>query len=262
MKTNQARKVSEQAFNELVEAVEAGKSQKLVQYLKTMGKFHNYSLGNAMLIGFQKPDATRVAGFRTWKKLGRWVKKGEKGIVIIAPLVGKKRDAPEDEGRSVCGFRAVYVFDLSQTDGEPLPELASTQGDPGPHTDRLKAFVASRGIELLYEPDLEGALGKSSGGTIRLVQDLDPPKEFEVLVHEVAHELLHHNNGRRPPKVVRETEAEAVAAVVSQAVGLQATEAASDYIQLYDGSQETLADSLHHIQHAAAAILAALEPGD
>ena len=262
MKADQAKKLADRALGDLTAALEKGKSEALTAYLQALSRFHDYSFGNVMLIVSQNPDATRVAGFRTWKKLGRWVKKGEKGIVIIAPLVGKKRDAPEDEGRSVCGFRAVYVFDLSQTDGEPLPELASTQGDPGPHTDRLKAFVASRGIELLYEPDLEGALGKSSGGTIRLVQDLDPPKEFEVLVHEVAHELLHHNNGRRPPKVVRETEAEAVAAVVSQAVGLQATEAASDYIQLYDGSQETLADSLHHIQHAAAAILAALEPGD
>jgi len=83
-----------------------------------------------------------------------------------------------------------------------------------------------------------------------------------VLVHELAHELLHHNNGRRPSKVVRETEAEAVAAVVSQAIGLHATEAASDYIQLYDGDKETLSESLNHIQQAATAIITALEPGE
>ena len=91
MKTNHARKVSEQAFNELVEAVESGKSQKLVEYLKAMGRFHNYSLGNAILIGFQKSDATHVAGFRTWQKLGRHVKKNEKGIAIMAPIVWRKK---------------------------------------------------------------------------------------------------------------------------------------------------------------------------
>ena len=80
MKTDYARKVSRQALTELVEAVDAGKSQKLVNYLKAMGKFHNYSLGNAIMIGFQKPDATKVAGFRAWQKLGRHVKKSEKGI--------------------------------------------------------------------------------------------------------------------------------------------------------------------------------------
>ena len=262
MKADQAKKLADRALGDLAASLENGKSETLTAYLQALSRFHDYSFGNVMLIVSQNPYATRVAGFRTWKKLSRFVKKGEKGIVIIAPRVGKKRDAGDDEGPTVCGFRAVYVFDVSQTDGEPLPELASTQGDPGLNTDRLKSFIAEQGIELLYEADLEGALGKSSGGTIRLIQNLDPPEEFEVLVHEVAHELLHHNNGRRPSKLVRETEAEAVAAVVSQAIGLQATAAASDYIQLYDGSQETLADSLHHIQHAAAAILAALEPGD
>ena len=97
MKANHARKVSKQAFNELVEAVEAGKSEKLVEYLKAMGRFHNYSLGNAILIGFQKPDATRVAGFRTWQKLGRHVKRNEKGITIMAPIVWRKKVMHADD---------------------------------------------------------------------------------------------------------------------------------------------------------------------
>ena len=98
MKANHARKVSQQAFNELVEAVEAGKSQKLVEYLKAMGRFHNYSLGNAILIGFQKPDATNIAGFRTWQKLGRHVKKGEHGIAIMAPIVWRRKVACAVDG--------------------------------------------------------------------------------------------------------------------------------------------------------------------
>jgi hypothetical protein len=99
MKTNHARKVSEQAFKELVDAVEAGKSQKLVEYLKAMGRFHNYSLGNAILIGFQKPRAMRVAGFRTWQKLGRYVKRNEKGIAIMAPIVRRRARARIRGGR-------------------------------------------------------------------------------------------------------------------------------------------------------------------
>ena len=214
-----------------------------------------------MLIASQNPDATRVAGFRTWKKLGRWVRKGEKGIVIIAPLIGKKADSDGGEERSVFGFRAVYVFDISQTEGDDLPDLASTAGDPGPYMDRLKALISSKGIELKYEPNLEGALGRSHGGTIEILEALDRPEEFSVLVHELAHELLHHNNGRKTSKLIRETEAEAVAAVVSQAIGLQSIDAASDYIQLYDGSQETLAESLHFIQSVSSTIIEALEPG-
>jgi hypothetical protein len=262
MKADEAKKLANGALEDLATALKNGKSETLTAYLGALARFHDYSFGNVMLIAMQKPDATHVAGFQTWKKLGRWVNKGEKGIVIIAPLVGKKRDASEEEGPALYGFRAVYVFDISQTDGEPLPDLASTQGDPGPYTGRLKALVAARGIELHYEADLGGALGQSAGGTIRILQDLEPAEEFAVLVHEVAHELLHHNNGRRPPKLVRETEAEAVAAVVSQAVGLQSTAAASDYIQLYQGSSETLADSLQHIQQAATLIIEALAPGD
>ena len=121
MKTNLARKVSEQAFDGLVEAVEAGKSQKLVDYLKAIGRFHNYSLGNAILIGFQKPDATRVAGFRTWQKLGRHVKRNEKGIAIMAPIVRCKKaihaddeeDKQERKEETALAFKTAYVFDYN-----------------------------------------------------------------------------------------------------------------------------------------------------
>ena len=146
MKANHARKVSKQAFNELVEAVETGKSQKLVEYLKAMGRFHNYSLGNAILIGFQKPRATRVAGFRTWQKLGRYVKKNEKGIAIMAPIVWRKkvtntadkRNAQEHDEETAMAFKTAYVFDISQTDGKPLPNFARVNGDPGVYIERLR----------------------------------------------------------------------------------------------------------------------------
>lgn len=227
MKTNRARKASEQAFNELLEAVEGGKSQKLVEYLKAMGRFHNYSLGNAMLIGFQKPDATRIAGFRTWQKLGRHVKRDEKGIAIMVPIVWHKKvahtdgkDVQERDEESAVAFKTAYVFDINQTDGKPLPDVARINGDPGVYTERLREYVTNKGIKLEYSDAIGSAEGVSSGGLIRLKKGLSAADELSVLAHETAHEILHKNRDNLPKdKKVGETEAEAVAFVVCQGIG-------------------------------------------
>ena len=268
MKTNYARNVSQQAFDELIEAVEGGKSQKLVEYLKTMGRFHNYSLGNAILIGFQKPNATKVAGFRTWQKLGRHVKRNEKGIAIMAPIVRRRKekradDDEENEQKSedeiAMAFKTAYVFDISQTDGKPLPEFARVNGDPGVYTERLRKYVYSRGIRLEYSDAIGSAEGVSAGGLIILKNGLTAAEEFSVLAHEAAHENLHKNRENMPKdKKVRETEAEAVAFVVCHAIGLDTNGASSDYIQLYNGDKETLIDSLERIQKTASEILEAV----
>ncbi len=270
MKTNQARKVSEQAFNELVEAVEAGKSETLVEYLKAMGKFHNYSLSNAILIGFQKPRATRVAGFRTWQKLGRHVKRNEKGIAIMAPIVWRKKvihadekNVQERDEETALAFKTAYVFDISQTDGKPLPDFARVNGDPGVYTERLREYVTSKGIKIEYSDTIGSAEGVSSGGLIRLKKGLSAGEELSVLVHELAHELLHKDRDNVPKdKKVRETEAEAVAFVVCNGIGLDTNSASSDYIQLYDGDKKTLMESLGRIQRTAAEILAAVTATD
>jgi hypothetical protein len=201
MKPNHAKKVSQQAFNELVDAVEAGKSQKLIDYLKTMGRFHNYSLGNAILIGFQKPDATHVAGFRTWKRLGRYVKKGEHGIAIMAPIIYRKKkpedsDNKESEEEEVRTFKTVHVFDISQTDGKPLPEFARINGDPGIYTERLREYITSKGILLEYSDAIGSADGVSAGGLIKLKKGLTAAEELSVLAHELAHEKLHKKKGK------------------------------------------------------------------
>lgn len=266
MKAEQAKKLSTEALDRLSKALAQGKSEALTEYLKTVALFHDYSFGNIMLIAAQRPDATHVAGFRTWKKLGRYVKKGEKGIVIIAPMMIRPKDSDGDSSSDEAPqlrFRAVHVFDVSQTDGEPLPEPASVDGDPGEYADRLRSFVTSRGIEL-QEDELMGADGLSKGGTIVLQTGLAPAEAFSVLVHETAHELLHHNGEDRPAKVVRETEAEAVAFVVGEAVGLLNGTAAADYIQLYRGDAATLAASLDRIQKVATEIIAAIssDPSD
>ena len=260
MKAEQAKKLSNEALERLSRSLADGKSEGLTEYLKAVAMFHDYSFGNIMLIAAQRPDATQVAGFQTWKKLGRFVRKGEKGIAIIAPMVFRKDDSGggDGEGDMTLRFRAVHVFDVSQTDGDALPEPATVQGDPGPFTARLESFVSKRGIELTEAEDLGGADGLSKGGTIVLRTELSPAKHFSVLVHETAHELLHHTGDRPSSKVVRETEAEAVAFVVGEAVGLQNGSAAADYIQLYDGNTATLAASLDRIQKTATEIIAAI----
>ena len=260
MKGEQARKLTNEAIEKLAKALEAGKSEALTAFLSAAAKFRHYSFGNIMLIATQRPDATHVAGFNAWKRLNRFVKKGEKGIVIIAPMPFRRDAEAEPESRAEqtlppgIGFKAAYVFDVTQTDGEPLPELSEVSGDPGLHLEQLKALVTARGISLDYSHDLGTADGRSRNGRIELRPGMAPAHEFEVLVHELAHEALHHN-GDRSPKSVQELEAEAVAFIVCEAVGLENTGAAVDYIHLYQGSKEALKGSLSRIQDTAAAIL-------
>ena len=258
MKDDQIRKMASQAVDELVAAVEAGKSEQLKAYLAGMGRFHRYSFGNQLLIHLQKADAKRVAGFHTWKKLGRQVKKGEKAIRILAPIVWRTKDKDNEE--KIVSFRSACVFDVSQTDGKPLAEFAKVNGDPGEQTERLRSLITSKGIQLEYSNAIGSASGMSIGGKIVLREDLGPAEEFSVLVHEASHEIMHRRGESPESKTVRETEAEAVAFVVCQAIGLDATDSASDYIQLYDGNKDTLMESLERIQQTASEIIKGIQP--
>lgn len=269
-KADKARQITERALHDLTQQLEAGASDQLAAYLTAMSRFHSYSFSNVLLICSQKPDATRVAGFHTWRKLGRSVKRGEKGIAIFAPMRFKAKERSESEPSSTANddetpqvrFRVVYVFDVSQTEGDPLPEPARVGGDPGEALARLESAVHDTGITLETAADLGGADGVSRGGMIVLRAGLAPAERFSVLAHEWAHEMLHKRDAeKRPSKTVRETEAEAVAFVVSEAVGLDAGSAASDYIQLYRGDAETLAASLDRIQKTACVIIDAVVAG-
>lgn len=269
MKAEEARKIADQALQNLTDALKSGKSERLTQYLAMLAKFHRYSFGNVLLILSQKPDATHVAGFSTWKQMGRFVKKGEKGIVIIAPMSIRPKDdqaeskAEGEQAKPILRFRGVHVFDVSQTDGQELPEPARVGGDPAHHLAALQEIVQAKGITLDHDDLPQGADGVSRGGRISIRPGLEPAHELSVTVHELAHELLHRGEDRKTiSKTVRETEAEAVAFVACQAIGLQTGTAASDYIQLYAGpdekAAETLAASLDRIQKTAAEIIAAL----
>jgi hypothetical protein len=253
----------------LIEQLEAGHSEALTNYLTAMSRFHNYSFGNVLEIARQMPTATRVAGFWAWKNLGRSVKAGQKGIRILAPIVGVRRkedkeaemDITRQNERVLLGFRNAYVFDVSQTEGVDLPEMHQVSGDPGENMERLAAFVQSKGIQLVYTEKIAPALGMSCGGRIAILPGQSKAETFATLVHETAHELLHKAERRTATtKTVRETEAEAVAFVVGKAVGLVTGSASADYIHLYHGNASLLAESLEVIQQTASVILAALEP--
>ena len=271
MKLEDIKNKTKEATDYLVQSLEAGHSEVLTQYLGAMAKFHTYSFGNIMLIARQKPSAVNVAGVRSWNSLGRFVRRGEKGILILAPLVGRKVKTVEEITREngeeknpqaqLYGFRAVYVFDITQTEGKDLPALTEVQGDVGGYRERLVKFVEAQSIELRYPDKIGPAKGLSYGGKITLLSGMQPAEEFSTLVHEISHEMLHRGERRTlTTKTVRETEAEAVAFVVCQAIGLENGTAAADYIQVWHGDASLLRESLEAVQHTAAVILGGIAP--
>jgi hypothetical protein len=249
----------------LIEQLEAGHSETLTAFLNAMAHFKNYSFGNVLSIARQRPGATNVAGMWTWNQLGRRVKRGEKGIAILAPMVGKPREAKEpntevDSSNKpvLLGFRKVYVWDESQTEGSPLPELETITGEAGVYLDRLREYVSAQGITLEYNENIAPALGMAFGNTIRLLPGQADAETFTTLAHELAHLMLKHGERRTAiTKTVRETEAEAVAFVVAQGIGLK-SEQSSSYIQLYHGNAALLMESLEAVQQISAVILAAI----
>ena len=264
MKVEEVKQITNKALEDLAASLESGQSEALTAYLKTMALFSKYSLNNLFLIARQRPDARRVAGYQTWLKLGRFVRKGEKGIAIIAPLVRRKSDeqtqATESE-RSIAGFKVAHVFSEEQTEGEPLPQIGTVTGDPGYYLSRLEQFVRDNGIELRYSDEIAPARGMAEKGKITLLPEQTPAETFSTLVHEVAHSEMHFGDRRtETTKRTRETEAESVAYVVCSAIGLETGTAAQDYVGLYGGDSKLLLESLQYIQQAANRILAAIVP--
>jgi len=266
-KDNPTQQLIKQAVDFLLQQLEAGKSETLTAYLAAMARFHSYSFGNILAIARQRPTASRVAGFSTWKELGRFVKRGEKGIQILAPIVGHRRTKDDQEQQTderprpvLIGFRAVYVFDVAQTEGADLLEFEhNITGDVRGHRNRLIEFLARQNIALDYTENIAPALGVSYGGRIALLPGQSKAEEFVTLVHEVAHELLHKTDRRtKTTATVRETEAEAVAFIVGQGIGLEMGRASSDYIQMYSGNAALLAESLEVVQRTSAVILGAI----
>lgn len=262
MKKEDAMELAKQCLQDLSEALRDGPPETLMRYLDFMARFHRYSIGNMLMIMGQRPDAENVAGFRAWKEMGRWVKPGEKGIAIIAPMVvrTKDKDAEEKnpETRHLNGFRVVHVFDVKQTDGKDLPRLSELEGDPGDAHGLLLEVYQALGIAVVREELPAGTLGASRGGTVVLAMELNPMAEFQILAHELSHELIHQGPEARIQQLSREvieTEAEAVAYVVCKAHGFDALAVSNEYIRLHQGDAKTLEQSFSRIRSTASHIL-------
>ena len=283
MRVSELKKRCKQYAAELIDAVKKEKnSERLIEYFEFCSRFHNYSFGNRLLIWTHRPDATFVAGFKSWQKMGRFVKKGEKGIPIFAPMqikVRKKEDwDPELDLESFDGsdvalgekdveiitrFKVVYVFDVSQTEGEPLPHPPDTQmvtGDASGLLPTLEQVVRKQGIELDYVDDgLGNASGVSKKGKILILSSLEIPQRFSVLIHEFAHELLHGSWERAGglPRKTMELEAEATAYVVIRHFGLESK--APTYLALYRVEEVDIIASLERIVSTASRIIEGID---
>jgi len=194
------------------------KSAQFQEYLDTMAKFWEYSFRNQILIHNRMPEASRVAGFRTWKNLGRFVKQGEKAIKIIAPFTTK-----DPEGKEETYFFPVNVFDISQTQGEDLPNIdIQLEGNSYQwmldklleicKNKQIKVEFANLGVNDLY--------GYASGGKICISKKDSVNTQVNTLVHELAHELLHFPKEKLSEKF-REIQAEGVSYVVCKHFGLE-----------------------------------------
>ncbi len=208
--------------------------------LQVAAKFHNYSFNNQLMIFLQRPDATVVAGFNRWKSLGRFVKKGEKGLAIFAPCKYKTKveddDGTEKSFQQIRGFRVVHVFDISQTEGEELPDLDAVRpklldGEaPAGIWDALVAHAASVGFEVVRErKGGENGYCDFLSNKIAVRPDVAPAQAVKTLIHELGHALLHGDQLPRS-KEVAEVEVESVAYIVCDAIGLDSADYSFAYV--------------------------------
>jgi antirestriction protein ArdC len=235
-------------------------SDEFKEVLEFFSKFHNYSYHNSILIMMQKPEATLVAGYRQWqKKFNRHVKKGEKGITILAPFTYKKKkgDIDSDEEKEVTKtyFRPVYVFDVSQTEGKVLSQIdLSLENSNSALFEPLKSYALSKGIKVKFKSLRKGLDGYSEGGKIVVNRKANDTEKASILVHETAHELLHFRDIKdvKLTKEILEMEAEAVAFVVMNYFGVEIK--SDKYLALYKKSYN-LMESLKRISDRSSAMI-------
>ncbi|MFC1871867.1 ArdC-like ssDNA-binding domain-containing protein [Chloroflexota bacterium] len=273
--------VKERRIDEVLKRLKEGvdgiqESDNFREFLLTMSKFHNYSIGNLILITIQRPDATRVAGYNTWKDLGRWVKKGEKGIAILAPCLAPKsarvterENGESDEEEKVTEIRPIYfkvvhVFDISQTEGKPLPEfeVPALTGEANDElfTEVLK-LAESQGLDVSFEsrPDQDPAIkGMYSGKMIWIRHEESRAQQLKTLLHEIAH---YYSEGVfRMSRRNAETIAESVAFTVGAHFGFDTGVRSFPYVALWAEDKKVLEQNLADIRKVSTRIIDALKP--
>ena len=287
--------VTDERLAELTDKLENGikelyASGRYAEYLAAMSKFHHYSFGNALLILLQCPAASQVAGYGTWRKLGRHVKRYERGIKILAPCPYQKRVVEDKKdpatGQPIYGpdgkplretryvsatrFKVATVFDISQTEGRELPSIGVSEltGDvpdfPAIYT-RL-AELSPLPVEQDHVPGTAKGYTSFVEGRIVLRPGMSQAQTIKTLVHEIAHAMLHDpaflSAVERRQRREKEVEAESVAYVVCQHFGLDTAEYSFGYVAGWSRGRELaeLKASLDRIHSAAGEIINAIQP--
>lgn len=291
-------KTERQKVKEITDKLEEGlkelfESEKYKNYLSTMSKFHNYSVNNTLLIALQKPDATLVAGFKAWQKnFNRYVNKGEKGIRILAPapyIIKEERDKldpvtgevmfdkdgmpqTEEVEVKIPAFRAVSVFDVSQTDGEPIPELeakellATVEG----YEDFIKAITYVSPVSISFEDipgDSKGYFSPTEN-RIGVQEGMSESQTLKTMVHETAHAMLHSREVEKDDLLApvkdrntKEVEAESIAYTVCQHFGIDTAGYSFGYIAGWSSGKDMkeLKSSLDTIRRTASELITGIE---
>jgi len=230
-------------------------------------RFHRYSFFNSTLILAQMPEATLVAGYRAWQEKDRQVRKGEKGLSILAPILVKDRDDPER--KILVGFRAVKVFDVSQTDGEPIPEPERPQElrDTPEDTAKILGFdmalanyCASQGVTVHWDYQHPEARGYFSAASKRIGvrAGLSAVQAFKTLVHESAHMLLHDRTKEQIDRVTAELEAETTAYLVCHELGVDTSSYSFAYLAHWSGDLDALMQAGERASKAATTLIDAI----
>ncbi|MBQ2657996.1 MAG: hypothetical protein IJF87_05455 [Erysipelotrichaceae bacterium] len=277
-------KVMSNDLDEIMKALEEGvkdfmETDAYKSYLRAVGKFHNYSMNNVMLITMQRPDATLVAGYNTWKKsFNRNVKRGEKGLKIIAPMpvsVEKEEDRVDQYGNTykekvtvtVPRFRAVTVFDVSQTDGDPLPDIspAELKNEVNNYSAFLKAVEKASDVPINFigiEGSAKGYFNVANN-EISVAKGMSESQTLKTLIHEIAHSVLHNkdNGGVFIDTKTKEVQAESVAFSVCSHFGIDTSEYTFPYVTAWAGDKDlkTLRNSMDTIKDTASLLIHRIE---
>ncbi len=217
---------------------EFSNSERYKRYLEVMMKFHDYSIANTLMIFAQMPSAKRVAGYNTWKQVGRQVMKGEKSIKIFAPCFKKEKDELTGEEKKVLSyFRLTSVFDVSQTEGEELPSLCDELTGSVENFKTLIEALKKQTTATIEFGETGEAFGYYSrdGHKIVVKEGISEIHTIKTMIHEIAHSLLHKDENNETSIDMKELQAESVAFMVCYALGIDTSEYSFEYVGAWSG---------------------------